>query len=248
MHSYVIQDDKVYVEKDGILYNVPTPKIAGIKPRNLEQKLAWAVCMDPQYVVKALIGSVGTGKTMIAVLSALKRLEKGEFHKLIYTRPPAPKQFQLGFLPGDEEDKYMPWVQAFFDQAELYPRDRLDQFLRDDRIEFLNIERVKGRTFRNSIIIVDEGQDCTESTMECLIGRPGDFVGPDGETFHSEIIVVGDPLQVDAVGCTPERNGLVHLWNINDQPDVAIVELKQPVRSRAAELSLLLSQRRLARQ
>lgn len=247
MHSYVIQDDKLYVERDGVLYDVPTPKIAGIKPRNLEQKLAWAICMDPSYVVKGLIGNVGTGKTMIAVLSALMRLEKGEFQKLIYTRPPAPKQFQLGYLPGNEDEKYLPWVQAFYDQAELLPNLRLDQLIRDNRIEFLNIERVKGRTFRNSIVIVDEGQDCSETTMECLIGRPGDTFGPKGEVYHSEIIIVGDPLQVDAPGCTPECNGLVHLWDIHDQPDVAIVELKEPKRSRAAELSLLLSERRLMR-
>lgn len=237
MHRYVIQDGNVYLDKDGILYDVPTPKIGGYKPKNLEQKIAWSVCLNPDYIVKVIIGEVGTGKTMIAVLSALYRLDRGEFHQLIYTRPPAPKQFELGYLPGTESEKLTPWVQAFFDQAELVPKINVERYIREGRIQFLNIERVKGRTFRNSIIIVDETQDCTPETVECLLGRLSE---------GSETIFIGDPNQVDTRGLSPEYNGLVHLWLINDQPDVAVVELHEPVRSRAAELALLLSKRRKA--
>jgi PhoH-like ATPase len=198
--------------------------------------MAWSICMDPAYVIKVIRGEVGTGKSMIAVLSALQRVANGEFPGgLIYTRPPAPKQFDLGFLPGDESEKFAPWVQAFWDQAELFPSSLLKRLSEDGLINFVPIDKIKGRTFRGMIVIVDEAQDCTETTMECLVGRPGD---------GSELIIIGDPRQVDAPGCTPEKNGLIHLDLIDDQPDVAIVNLVKPERGRAAELSLLLSRRR----
>jgi len=240
LHNYHIVGDNTYREVDGILRDVPTPRMAHVKPRNPLQKLAWLVCDDPRYAVVALQGGVGTGKTMIAILSSLQKLRDGVYRTLMYTRPPVPKQYEMGFLPGTEQEKLEPWMLAFYDQIELCAgKAEVERLIRTEQIQFISIDKVKGRTFRDSVLIVDEAQDTSEDTVELLIGRMGE---------GSKIILVGDQNQIDARGVTQDRNGLAHIRVIDDQPEVAIVTLSEPVRSRAAQLSLLLSMRRMERE
>jgi phosphate starvation-inducible PhoH-like protein len=168
-----------------------------ILPKNLAQEDYLALLDNPNKNIVFAVGPAGTGKTMIAVLAAIKALKSGECEKIVVTRPAVSVDEQHGFLPGDLKDKMAPWTRPIFDVLEEYysPKE-IEVMLAESIIEIAPLAYMRGRTFKNSWIVADEMQNATESQMKMLLTRIG--VG-------SRIIVTGDLAQHDR---GYENNGL----------------------------------------
>jgi phosphate starvation-inducible PhoH-like protein len=138
--------------------------------------------------VAVLGGKAGSGKTLLACQIALDGLFRGVYEKIIITRPTVSKE-EIGFLPGDLREKMDPWVQPIFQNFFLlYGKDRMEKYLNTDVIEIVPVSFMRGRTFLDSLIIVDEAQNVTHEQMEMIVTRVG---------LRSKMIVCGDDGQID---------------------------------------------------
>lgn len=168
-----------------------------ILPKNLSQEDYLALLNDSTKNIVFATGPAGTGKTMIAVMSAIKALKTGECEKVVVTRPAVSVDEQHGFLPGTLQEKMSPWTRPIFDVfEEYYSPKEIENMIAENIIEIAPLAYMRGRTFKNSWILADEMQNATESQMKMLLTRIG--VG-------SRIVVTGDLAQHDR---GYEKNGL----------------------------------------
>lgn len=147
------------------------------------------------------IGPAGTGKTYLAVASALAALKDGRVSKIVLTRPVVEAGEKLGFLPGDLYDKINPYLQPLYDAFyTMLGPDRFRLYRDEETIEIVPLAYMRGRTLENAFIILDEGQNATQEQMKMFLTRTGN---------GSKVIVNGDTTQVDL----PNRrhSGLIHL-------------------------------------
>jgi len=153
---------------------------------NEEQKQAKAKILEN--TVTLLAGQAGSGKTLLACNIALDGLFRRQYDKVIITRPTVSKE-EIGFLPGDLREKMDPWVQPIYQNMFLlYDKVKIEKFIEDGKIEIVPVSFMRGRTFLDSIIIVDEAQNVTHDQMEMISTRIGK---------RSKMIVCGDTHQVD---------------------------------------------------
>jgi phosphate starvation-inducible PhoH-like protein len=153
---------------------------------NEEQKEAKAKILDN--TVTLLAGAAGSGKTLLACQIGLERLFMREVDKVIITRPTVSKE-EIGFLPGDLREKMDPWVQPIYQNMYLlYDKDKIEKHIQAGDIEIVPVSFMRGRTFVNSIVIVDEAQNVTHEQMEMIVTRIGK---------GSKMIICGDDHQVD---------------------------------------------------
>lgn len=153
---------------------------------NEEQKEAKAKILDN--TVTLLAGQAGSGKTLLACNIALDGLFRRMYDKVIITRPTVSKE-EIGFLPGDLREKMDPWVQPIYQNMFLlYDKVKVEKYIEDSLIEIVPVSFMRGRTFVNSIVIVDEAQNVTHEQMEMIVTRLGK---------NSKMIVCGDTHQVD---------------------------------------------------
>ena len=153
---------------------------------NEEQKEAKQIVLDNPVVL--LKGMAGSGKTLLACQIALDMVFKREMEKIIITRPTVAKE-DIGFLPGDLREKMEPWMQPIYSNFyQLYNRDKIDEILEKGLVEIVPVAFMRGRTFLDSFVIVDEAQNCTHDQMEMIVSRLG---------IRSKMVVCGDTQQVD---------------------------------------------------
>ena len=153
---------------------------------NEEQKQAKEKILNN--TVTLLAGSAGSGKTLLACQIALEKLFMKEVEKVIITRPTVSKE-EIGFLPGDLREKMDPWVQPIYQNMFLlYDKVAIEKHINEGNIEIVPVSFMRGRTFVNSIVIVDEAQNVTHEQMEMIVTRIG---------VDSKMIVCGDDNQVD---------------------------------------------------
>ncbi len=153
---------------------------------NEEQKKAKALILDNPITV--LRGMAGSGKTLVACQVALNLLFTKEIEKIIITRPTVSKE-DIGFLPGDIKEKMDPWLAPIYHNLyALYNKEKIDKEIELGNIEFVPFAFVRGRTFVNSFVIVDEAQNVTHTQMEAILGRLG---------RNSKMVVCGDMAQID---------------------------------------------------
>jgi len=174
-------DDDVFrqkrIVKNPIKFNVSL---------NEEQKIAKEQILNN--TVSVLAGKAGSGKTLLACQVALDGLFRRHYEKIIITRPTVSKE-EIGFLPGDLHQKMDPWVQPIYQNMYLlYGKERVDPFIKEGKIEIVPVAFMRGRTFLDSCVIVDEAQNVTMSRMEMIATRIG---------LRSKMIVCGDDGQVD---------------------------------------------------
>lgn len=174
-------DDDVFrqkrIVKNPIKFNVSL---------NEEQKLAKEQILNN--TVSVLAGKAGSGKTLLACQVALDGLFRRHYEKIIITRPTVSKE-EIGFLPGDLHQKMDPWVQPIYQNMYLlYGKERVEPFIKEGKIEIVPVAFMRGRTFLDSCVIVDEAQNVTMSQMEMIATRIG---------LRSKMIVCGDDGQVD---------------------------------------------------
>ena len=155
-------------------------------PLNEEQKNAKEEILKNTLTI--LAGRAGSGKTMLACQIALDGLLRRHFEKIIITRPTVSKE-EIGFLPGDLREKMDPWVQPIYQNMFLlYDKVAIEKHINEGNIEIVPVSFMRGRTFVNSIVIVDEAQNVTHEQMEMIVTRIG---------INSKMIVCGDDNQVD---------------------------------------------------
>jgi len=153
---------------------------------NEEQKEAKAKILEN--TVTLLGGSAGSGKTLLACQIALEKLFMREIEKIIIARPTVSKE-EIGFLPGDLREKMDPWVQPIYQNMfALYDKVKIEVLIQDGKIEIVPVSFMRGRTFLDSVVIVDEAQNVTHEQMQMIVTRLG---------LRSKMIVCGDDHQVD---------------------------------------------------
>ena len=153
---------------------------------NDEQKEAKAEILE--HTVSLLAGAAGSGKTLLACNVALDGLLRRQYEKIIITRPTVSKE-EIGFLPGDLREKMDPWVQPIYQNFyALYDKVKIDKLIDDGKIEIVPVSFMRGRTFLESMIIVDEAQNVTHEQMEMITSRIG---------LRSKMMICGDQHQTD---------------------------------------------------
>jgi phosphate starvation-inducible PhoH-like protein len=153
---------------------------------NEEQKKAKEKIMNNAITV--LSGKAGSGKTLVACQVALDMLFKKSVQKIIITRPTVSKE-EIGFLPGDLREKMDPWMQPIYSNFyQLYNKEKIDDIIKNGQVEIVPVAFMRGRTFLDSFVIVDEAQNCTNDQMEMIVSRLG---------IRSKMVICGDTQQVD---------------------------------------------------
>ena len=160
-----------------------------IKPRNLKQQYLISLLENPNKHITFATGPAGTGKTLLSTLYAIKSLKEGTARKIVITRPAVSVDEQHGFLPGTLVEKMSPWTRPMFDIfEEYYNSSEIGHMIKENIIEIAPLAYMRGRTFKNSVIIADEMQNATDNQMKMLLTRIGDC---------SKLIVTGDLDQHD---------------------------------------------------
>ena len=168
-----------------------------ILPRNLAQEQYADLLSNRKKSIVFALGPAGTGKTLLATLYAIQELKAGRCKKLVITRPAVSVEEQHGFLPGTLNEKMDPWTRPIFDIFEEYWSLQTIEFMLEEKtIEIAPLAYMRGRTFKNAIILADEMQNATPSQMKMLLTRIGE---------GSKIIATGDLAQHDRGF---EQNGL----------------------------------------
>lgn len=185
-----------------------------IYPKNLSQETYLLKLNDSSKMIIFAIGPAGTGKTMLGVQWAIDQLKYGSADKIIITRPAVSVDEQHGFLPGDLNQKMEPWTKPIMDVfAENFNAREIENFVKEGVIETSPLAYMRGRTFKNAVIIADEMQNATPSQMKMLLTRLG---------TGSKMVVTGDLQQADR----PSNNGLLEFLQLyNNFQDHRYVDL-----------------------
>ncbi|MDX9765828.1 MAG: PhoH family protein [Ectothiorhodospiraceae bacterium] len=192
-------------------YINPRHTVWGINARNREQSFALNLLMDPQVDFVSLVGAAGTGKTLLTLAAGLAQtLEENLYKEIIMTRVTVPVGEDIGFLPGTEEEKMTPWMGALMDNLEVLTKSEVggdwgrmatNDLLRN-RIKIRSLNFMRGRTFLNRFIILDEAQNLTSKQMKTLITRAGP---------GTKVVCLGNVAQIDTPYLTETTSGLTYV-------------------------------------
>lgn len=210
----------------------------GARARNDEQAYAMELLLDEDIKVVSLIGRAGTGKTLLAIAAGLEQVvEKGKYKKLLIARPIIPMGKDLGYLPGNEDEKLRPWMQPIFDNIDYLAGEKGEKTGEKviaglQSMGLLKIEAltyIRGRSIPNGYIIIDEAQNLTPLEIKTIITRAGE---------NTKIVLTGDPYQIDSPYLDIDTNGLTYLAEkLRNEEIVGHITLKKGERSPLAELA-----------
>ncbi|HXU79905.1 MAG TPA: PhoH family protein, partial [Polyangia bacterium] len=211
----------------------------GIRPRNKEQHCALDLLLADEVKLVTLVGKAGTGKTMLAIAAGMQKVvEERTYSRLLVSRPIFPLGRDVGYLPGDLEQKLNPWMQPIYDNVEflmgLSKQDAKNGRSYRELIDmgFIEIEPltyIRGRSIPNQFIIVDEAQNLTPHEVKTIITRVGE---------STKIVLTGDPYQIDNPYVDATSNGLTSIvQTFKGQAIAGHVTLSKGERSPLAELA-----------
>jgi len=212
--------------------------IWGINARNREQNYAMNVLMDPDIDFISLMGQAGTGKTLLTLAAALAQtLEDKRYFEIIVTRVTVPVGEDIGYLPGSEEEKMTPWMGALMDNLEVltspesageWERAATNDLLQK-RIKIRSLNFMRGRTFLNRFLIIDEAQNLTSKQMKTLITRAGP---------GTKVVCLGNVAQIDTPYLTETTSGLTYVVDrFKNWQHSAHITLQRGERSRLADFA-----------
>lgn len=177
--------------------------VKNIKPRSEGQKNLIESIKERSLTLA--IGPAGTGKTYLAIASAVEALESGEIERIVLSRPAMEAGESLGYLPGDMQEKMAPYLRPLYDSlGDRLGGKKVRQYLEDGTIEIAPIGFMRGRTLNNAFIVIDEAQNCTYGQLKMILSRLG---------WHSTMVITGDPDQSDLL------EGISGLAQISDKLD-----------------------------
>jgi PhoH-like ATPase len=211
----------------------------GIKPRNKEQHFALDLLLNDDVKLITLVGKAGTGKTLLAIAAGLQKVTEDQtYSKLLVSRPIFPMGRDIGFLPGDIEEKLNPWMQPIYDNLEfllgINKTDKKEGRSYAELVDmgFVEIEPltyIRGRSLPNVFMIVDEAQNLTPHEVKTIVTRAGE---------GTKIILTGDPYQIDHPYLDSSNNGLTTVAERFKQEGLAgHIILTKGERSPLAELA-----------
>jgi PhoH-like ATPase len=192
-------------------FRSPHQAVWGIAARNREQNFALNLLMDPEVDFVTLLGTAGTGKTLLALAAGLAQtLEQKRYREIIMTRVTVPVGEDIGFLPGTEEEKMTPWMGALMDNLEVLTEPAVGgewgraatTDLLSQRIKIRSLNFMRGRTFLNRYLIVDEAQNLTSKQMKTLVTRAGP---------GTKLVCLGNVGQIDTPYLTETTSGLTYV-------------------------------------
>ncbi|HOE61634.1 MAG TPA: PhoH family protein [Kiritimatiellia bacterium] len=222
--------------------------VYGIQSRNIEQRMALELLMDPAVTLVTLMGQAGTGKTLLALAAGLHLVQREHLYdRILVSRPIVPLGKDIGYLPGDKEEKLSHWMEPIFDNLDyllrktqpnqlppgakkqpkmLTPQDRINQLLENDTLELEALTYIRGRSISRQFILIDEAQNLTPHEVKTVISRAGE---------GSKIILTGDPYQIDNPYLDASSNGLTYAAErLKELPLHGHVTLHQSERSQLA--------------
>lgn len=225
-------------EKDGGIVPLlsPTDSIWGIHPRNVEQTFAMDCLLNDEILFVSLVGKAGTGKTLLALAAGLyKTLDEGRFQRLLVSRPIFPMGRDLGYLPGDVEQKLNPWMQPIFDNVEFLmgadkkAAGRAQELINQGMLNIEPLTYIRGRSIPNQYLIVDEAQNLTPHEIKTIVTRAGQ---------GTKVVLTGDAYQIDNPYVDSATSGLTYsVERFKGQRIAAHVTLSKGERSELAELA-----------
>jgi PhoH-like ATPase len=236
--------------------NPEIPKgVWGVFSRNREQSLAFDLLLNDEIQLVTLVGKAGTGKTLLALAAGMqKTAEENVYNRLLVSRPVFPMGKDLGFLPGDVQEKLSPWMQPIFDNVELLLREygshdrkrsktgkkaaeksaghlnhSYKELIDMGLLEIEPLTYIRGRSLPNEFLIVDEAQNLTPHEVKTILTRAGE---------GTKIVLTGDPYQIDNPYVDASSNGLTYVVEkFRDERIAGHITLHKGERSQLAELS-----------
>ncbi|WP_297528008.1 PhoH family protein [Thiohalobacter sp.] len=218
-------------------YRKPNHSVWGITARNREQNFALNLLMNPDIDFVSLVGQAGSGKTLLTLAAGLTQvLEDKRYSEIIMTRVTVPVGEDIGFLPGTEEEKMTPWMGALMDNLEVLTQTDAGDWgraatndLLQRRIRIHSLNFMRGRTFLNKFLIIDEAQNLTSKQMKTLITRAGP---------GTKVVCLGNIAQIDTPYLTETTSGLTYVVD-RFKPWVhgGHITLRQGERSRLADFA-----------
>ncbi|MEO5668474.1 MAG: PhoH family protein, partial [Bdellovibrionota bacterium] len=213
----------------------------GLHPKNVEQSFALDLLLNDDIQLVSLVGKAGTGKTLLALAAGLhKTLDEGKYQRLLVSRPIFPMGKDIGFLPGDLEQKLNPWMQPVFDNIEFLMGGSerghrrsvarsVQELISQGMLNIEPLTYIRGRSIPNQYLIVDEAQNLTPHEIKTILTRAGD---------NTKIVLTGDCYQIDNPYVDAASNGLAHVVERMKGEDIAgTITLVKGERSPLAELA-----------
>ena len=206
----------------------------GVQARNKEQKFALDMLMNPDLPLISVIGKAGSGKSLISLAAGLEQVVGAEtrYKRLIVSRPVQPMGKDIGFLPGDMQEKMIPWLMPIQDNLQyLMGDDRatLEMYVEKGTIEIEALTYIRGRSISNAFIIIDECQNLSAHEIKTIITRVGE---------NTKIVFTGDIEQIDNVYVDATTNGLSYVVEkMKDQEISGHITLKKGERSKVATIA-----------
>ena len=241
-HFFILRNGRksalgMYRAFDERIERVEKRSVCRIEPRNAEQTFAIHALMDPDIRLVTLQGVAGTGKTLLALASAIE--QRRRYKQIYITRPVVPLgNKDIGYLPGDVSSKLDPYMQPLWDnfkyiKSQFGEQDpemhRLDEMLHSGKIEITPLTYIRGRSLSHVILIVDEAQNLTPHEVKTIITRAGE---------NAKIIFTGDIHQIDTPYLDAQSNGLSYLIDrLHNNKLFAHVTLEKGERSELANLA-----------
>ncbi len=214
------------------------PVAWGIKPLNKEQRFAMELLLDDSLDIVTLVGTAGTGKTLLTLATGLQRtMDENAYRRMVVCRSIVPVGKDLGFLPGTKEEKLEAWMGAIYDNlAFLADRKNPDEgeekahyLLDSGKIEIASVTHMRGRSLPGQYMIVDDAQNLTPHEIKTILTRAGE---------GTKIVVTGDPYQIDTPYLDIESNGLTYLVDrLKGQSSYGHITFTKTERSRLADLA-----------
>ena len=213
-----------------------TDSIWGIHARNAEQSFALDCLLNDEILFVSLVGKAGTGKTLLAIAAGLhKTLDEGRFQRLLVSRPIFPMGRDIGYLPGDIEQKLNPWMQPIFDNVEFLmwadkkASGRAQELINQGMLNIEPLTYIRGRSIPKQYLIVDEAQNLTPHEIKTIITRAGS---------GTKVVLTGDVYQIDNPYVDSANSGLTYaVEKFKGHPIAAHVTLTKGERSELAELA-----------
>ncbi len=241
-HFYVLNGKKgsvpaFYNAQSALLEKVIEQPVFNIHPRNMEQSFAIHALLHPDIKLVTIQGNAGTGKTLLALASALE--QRKNYRQIFVTRPIVPlSNKDIGFLPGDVKSKIDPYMAPIWDNLKFikdqYADDekmqaKIDELVVNDKISITPLAFIRGRTLSKIFFIVDEAQNLTPHEVKTIISRAGE---------NSKFVFTGDIYQIDTPYLDAESNGLSYLIDkAKGHPLYAHIALQKGERSELANLA-----------